>query len=62
MFHLLAEDIANLGKPNSEKKQAVCPACGKDSSHWTIKDYDEMWRDGKVVCECGQFIRYYDAG
>lgn len=54
--HILAEAL----KPDGEKK--VCPKCGKDFRHWHVEDYDEIWRDGKVVCECGQFIRDYDAG
>lgn len=56
--HLLNEAFnpANAGR--------VCPnpACGKDYHHWHVEDYDEVWRDGKVVCECGTFIRDYDAG
>lgn len=58
--HILAEDLAALGK--DPKPRPVCPKCGKDSRHWHVENYNEIWRDGDVVCECGQFIRDYDAG
>lgn len=60
MGHWFAEDLARLGNPDAPKP--VCPQCGLDSSHWELVDYDEMWRDGKIICECGHLIRYYDAG
>ena len=40
----------------------VCPSCGKDFRHWHVENYDPIWRDGDVVCECGQRVRSYDAG
>lgn len=54
--HMLNEAI------NPENAKRVCPLCGKDFRFWMVIDYDPVWRDGKVVCECGAFIRYYDAG
>lgn len=53
--HLLAEARRDGPTP-------VCPRCGLDFRHWHVENYDEMWRDGDVVCACGQFIRGYDAG
>jgi len=52
--HILAEALA--------KEAPVCPSCGKDHRHWHVENYDPIWRDGDVVCECGQRIRMYDAG
>jgi len=56
---ILKEDLAALNEPT--KPRPVCPKCGKDSQHWYVKDYDPIWRDGKVVCTCGTFIRHFDA-
>jgi hypothetical protein len=54
--HILNEAL------NPAHADRVCPACGKDYRHWRVENYDEMWRDGDVVCECGARVRRYDAG
>lgn len=43
---------------------SVCPHCGStDGSCYELRDYDPIWRDGKIFCkETGEFIRDYDAG
>jgi hypothetical protein len=46
----------------NEKNRRPCPKCGKDWRHWHVENYDPIWQDGDVVCECGQRIRGYDAG
>lgn len=51
-----------LNEAHNPQNRRACPRCGKDFRHWHVEDYDPIWRDGKVVCECGQFIRDYDAG
>jgi len=51
-----------LNEAWNEKNRQNCPNCGADFTHWRVVDYDPIWRDGRVVCECGQFIRSYDAG
>lgn len=55
-FHMLNEALepSNVGR--------VCPNCGKDHWHWHVENYDEVWRDGDVVCVCGTRVRSYDAG
>lgn len=55
--HILAEAFA---LPSDHPK--VCPSCGLDFRHWHVENYDPIWRDGDVVCECGQRVRGYDAG
>jgi hypothetical protein len=52
--HILAEAFSDAPK--------LCPKCGKDYRHWHVENYDPIWRDGDVVCECGQRVRGYDAG
>lgn len=47
---------------NDENAKTLCPKCGKDYKHWHLENYDPIWRDGKVACECSQFIRDYNAG
>ena len=39
-----------------------CPKCGAGPDKWEIRDYDMLWHDGEIYCECGQYIRMYDAG
>jgi len=40
----------------------VCPKCGKGPGYWEVRNYDMMWHDGEIYCECGEYIRRYDAG
>jgi hypothetical protein len=47
---------------NPKNAEKVCPTCGKDFRHWHVENYDPIWMDGDVVCECGTRIRGYDAG
>ena len=47
---------------NDDNAKKVCPKCGLDYRHWHVINYDPVWRDGDVVCECGERIRGYDAG
>jgi hypothetical protein len=54
--HILNEAI------NPAHATRVCPTCAKDHRHWHVENYDEIWRQGDVVCECGTRIRAYDAG
>lgn len=38
-----------------------CPECLHPETE--VVNYDEMWRDGDVVCKrCGVYVRGYDAG
>jgi transcription elongation factor Elf1 len=38
-----------------------CPNCG--SIEFEMRNYSMMWHEGDIHCaNCGQFIRYYDAG
>lgn len=55
--HFLSEAVGTGADP-----ARVCPSCGKDFRHWHVENYDPIWRDGDVVCECGTRIRGYDAG
>jgi len=38
----------------------TCSECG--STKLTLKEFDEIWRDGKLYCDKGHFVRHYDAG
>jgi hypothetical protein len=39
----------------------TCPECR--STNTKVDNYDDMWRDGDVVCvDCGTYVRMYDAG
>lgn len=49
-------DSAANGNPNK------CPKCGNGPERWTVENHSLMWHDGDIYCECGQFIRKYDAG
>ena len=49
--HILAEAMQTTGT------KKTCSACGGDHTHWHVHDYDPIWREGKVICECGTFIR-----
>ena len=40
----------------------VCKNCGAGPEKWEIRNYDMLWRDGEIYCQCGQYIRMYDAG
>jgi hypothetical protein len=51
-----------LNEAWNPKNRTLCPTCGKDYRFWHVENYDETWRDGDVVCECGTRIRGYDAG
>ncbi|MCR4306598.1 MAG: hypothetical protein NUV42_01380 [Candidatus Yonathbacteria bacterium] len=48
--HLLAESSPD------------CPKCGAPPNKHHVKDYDPVWQDGKVMCECGTLVRYYNGG
>lgn len=40
-----------------------CPKCGAPPSEHEVQNYDEIWRDGDVVCtRCDTRVRGYDAG
>ena len=39
-----------------------CPNCGAPPSKFVVRNHSLMWHDGDVYCECGQYIRPYDAG
>ena len=48
---------------NEKNAKKRCPTCGSDFRKWRVVDYNEIWRDGKVICSvCDTFIRDYDAG
>jgi hypothetical protein len=51
-----------LNEAWNPKNDKPCPSCGKNYTHWRVENYDPIWHDGDVVCECGQRIRGYDAG
>lgn len=38
-----------------------CPKCGAGPDKQHIENYDPIWKDGDVVCECGTKVRNWDA-
>ena len=48
-----------------EHKAKDCPTCKGKPEKVKLVNYDDMWRDGEIICadeECNRFVRDYDAG
>lgn len=40
-----------------------CPKCFAGPKDQTVHNYDDVWRDGDVICDkCNTYVRGYDAG
>lgn len=61
-----------MSKSKKTKKKAApvqptttpCPGCGDtDPNHREMRNYSIIWHEADIHCtECGEFVRYWDAG
>ena len=52
----ISEALHGLAKASSN-----CPNCNAGPEKHHVENYDPIWQDGDVVCECGTKVRNYDA-